>query len=1032
MPNGLTPARFIEKWSPVELSERAASHEHFIDICRMLGQPTPAEHDATGAEYTFEKSVTPLAGASKGAKGDIGFADVWWKGKFGWEYKRKDKHRDLADAYRQLCQYREALDNPPLLIVCDITRTEIHTNFTGTAKKQHIIELQKLAEPESLALLRRVFTDPQSFKPDLTPEKVTEGVAKQFATLAQSLQAFGSKPHDAAHFLMKCMFCLFAEDVDLLKGNLFTKLVERNKREPAKLTERLTELFNKMSTGGDFGADTVPYFNGGLFDGKPALSLTPADIEILLTAAKSDWASVEPAIFGTLFERSLDPNKRAQIGAHYTSRDDIILIVEPVVMAPLRREWNEVKSKVESFIETRRAANTTAQKRKADDAINDALQGFIHRLASVRILDPACGSGNFLYVAIQQLLNLEKEVITFAARPDIAQSMFPRVRPTQLHGLEINPYAAELAQVVIWIGYLQWMKDNGFVAPSNPILEPLQTIENRDAILDLSNHKLPAPAKWPDADFIIGNPPFLGRGRKRGQLGSGYCDQLQFVYEGNLKSGCDLCCYWFELARRIAGSNDTVRVGLLATQGIRGGSSREVLEDIASELTIFLGFSDREWVLDGAQVHVSIVGFTKETSEPKSLDGQLVDEINSDLTAGINIVEARRLDENAKIACQGVIGVGDFELDYVSAREMIASPNPKSESNAIVVRPSIKSEYVGGRDKGLFVIYFPDGIEESDAAQYHLPFEHLARVVKPIRNDTDYAHPSEFPFWKMWNSRRAFVEKSEATSRYFVTARHSKYRLFRWVEAGCIPDDSIVAFAMADDYSWGVMQSSIHVFWSTAQGTQVREIESGKRYTPRSSFETFPLPWPPGEEPAKHAIHRRISEAAMQLNEQRERWLNPPEWIDPIARAVDADDDFRDVPNEARPLIRQSAIMERATKDTKLKKHTLTNLYNERPTWLKLAHEQLDRAVLAAYAETDPDGEWSEDWARVWIDSGAGQPLPANHELTTERAETDQRVLANLLRLNLERSNVPSAETVKVKAKAPKSKRKQDDEEDDG
>ena len=207
----LTPAQFVTKWRLVELSERAASHEHFIDLCRMLGQPTPAEHDCTGAEYTFEKSIAVTEGASKGAKGDHGFADAWWRDKFGWEYKRKGKYKDLKQAYGQLCQYREALDNPPLLIVSDIRRTEIHTNFTGTAKQVHVIELDDLAKPESLDLLRRVFTDPRSFKPTLTPEKITKEVADQFATLAKGLHARGHDPHEAAHFLMKCMFCLFAD-----------------------------------------------------------------------------------------------------------------------------------------------------------------------------------------------------------------------------------------------------------------------------------------------------------------------------------------------------------------------------------------------------------------------------------------------------------------------------------------------------------------------------------------------------------------------------------------------------------------------------------------------------------------------------------------------------------------------------------------------------------------------------------------------------------------------------------------------------
>ncbi|MGH8598486.1 MAG: type IIL restriction-modification enzyme MmeI, partial [Gammaproteobacteria bacterium] len=376
------------------------------------------EHDATGAEYTFEKGVTKTGGASRVAAGERGFADVWWRGKFAWEYKRKGKYRDLNEAYRQLCQYREALENPPLLIVSDITRTEIHTNFTGTAKAVYSVELAKLAEPESLDLLRRVFTNPDSFKPKKTTDAVTKEIAEQVATIARSLRQFGNDAHAVAHFLMKCMFCLFAEDVELLPKELFKRLVYQYRSEPAKLTDRLTEFFATMRTGGDFGADPIAQFNGGLFDESPALRLTASDIGSLMLAAKSDWGSVEPAIFGTLFERSLDPNTRAQIGAHYTGRDDIMLVVEPVVMAPLRREWESVKADVESQVEKRRTAKDKKAKSKAGKAIEEMLSGFVYRLSTVRILDPACGSGNFLYVAIQQLLHLEKEVITFAARPD--------------------------------------------------------------------------------------------------------------------------------------------------------------------------------------------------------------------------------------------------------------------------------------------------------------------------------------------------------------------------------------------------------------------------------------------------------------------------------------------------------------------------------------------------------------------------------------------------------------------------------------
>jgi len=672
----LTPAQFIEKWRRAELSERAASQEHFLDLCRLLGQPTPAEHDATGAEYTFEKAVPVLGPASKGSKGDYGFVDVWWRGKFGWEYKRKGKYTSLDEAYRQLCQYREALENPPLLIVCDIARIEIHTNFTGTAKVVHTIELDRLAEPESLDLLRRVFTDPASFRPTLTAAKVTEDIADRIGGIAQPLRERGHDPHAVAHFLMKCMFCLFAEDVGLLPKDLFARVLKRAADNPDHFAPWLDELFDAMRVGGFFWGEEIQRFNGGLFDDSAAIALTAPEIGALLLAARQDWSSVEPAIFGTLFERSLDPSKRAQIGAHYTSRDDIMLIVEPVVMRPLRREWADARAEVEAQLDRRAKAKTKKTKDAADRAIADALDGFLERLASVRILDPACGSGNFLYVAIQQLLDLEKEVLTFAAQERIGQGgLIPRIRPTQLLGIEINAYAAELAQVVIWIGYLQWMRDNGFNPPRDPVLDPLQTIEERDAILawrDAAGKPIPkyAPAAacagkadWPEADFIIGNPPFLGSKlfRKHG-LPDDYIASMYASFD--LPNTSDLCCYWFELARRAVERGEGVRAGLLATQGIRGGDNRAVLKRIKDTGDIFMAWSDREWILDGAAVQVSIVGFDDGSEEERTLDATPVSDINADLSAGANLTQAKRLSENAGIA---------YMADTKAARSILTS-----------------------------------------------------------------------------------------------------------------------------------------------------------------------------------------------------------------------------------------------------------------------------------------------------------------------------------------------------------------------
>jgi len=946
---------------------------------------------------------------------------VWWRGKFAWEYKRKGKYRDLAEAYRQLCQYREALENPPLLIVSDIARTEVHTNFTGTAKQVHVVTLDKMAEPESLDLLRRVFAEPLSFKPTLTPEHVTEEVAAGFAQLAQRLRDRGHEPHDAAHFLMKCMFCLFAEDVELLPGKLFERLLQSRKNDLAALRSGMTELFERMRTGGAFGVDMVPHFNGGLFGESPALELTPSDVETLLRAAKQDWGSVEPAVFGTLFERSLDPNTRAQIGAHYTSRADIMLIVEPVILAPLRREWEQVKGNVDQQLNRRSKSKTKSTKSKADKAIEKTIREFVHRLASVRILDPACGSGNFLYVAIQQLLDLEKEVITYAARPDIALGLIPQVRPTQLHGIEINPYAAELAQVVIWIGYLQWMRDNGFIAPSNPILEPIQTIENRDAILDFAPSPLKGegrregekpvaiPAQWPTADFIIGNPPFLGSKVFRQQgLDDDYISVMYATFD--LPNTCDLCCYWFELARRAVERNEHARAGLLATQGIRGGDNRAALQRIKRTGDIFMAWSDREWILDGAAVHVSIVAFDTGKQSDRCLDGIAAQRINSDLTSAADLSTATILDENRNIAFMGDTKGGKFDICYSEARSLVSQPNPNGRPNSDVVRPWVNGSDVTKRIRAMWIVDFCCDTAKKTAAGFEQPFRVVRERVYPERKNNRRAAYAE-RWWIHVEPRPAMRRAVDSLERFIVTTRVAKHRVFAWSSNPTLPDSATFAFARSDDYFFGILHSSIHELWSLRQGTQ---LEDRPRYTPTTCFETFPLPWPPGQEPTDHDAYRRISEAATHLDDHRERWLNPPEWIEPIAKAVDAEDDFADVPDEARPLIRQSAIMARAAKHPKLKKRTLTNLYNERPTWLRLAHDQLDRAVLAAYAAVDcphpgplPEGEgerWSEDWAEVWTDTGAGRPLPDDHPLAERRGEVDQKVLANLLRMNLARA----------------------------
>jgi hypothetical protein len=436
--------------------------------------------------------------------------------------------------------------------VSDINRGEIHTNFTGTAKQVHRVGLDEIGSPDKFDLLRKVLTQPDALKPGQTTAAVTEEVAGRFARLADGLVARGIRLQDAAHFLMKLMFCTFAEDIDLLSEKVFTKILNASRSKPDRLARRLRGVFEAMATGGDFGADVIQYFNGGLF--ADAVELTPEEIDELVSVNKCDWGSVEPSIFGTLLERTLDPDKRSQVGRHYTRREDILTLLEPALMAPLRREWEDVEGRcdvlwerIQQGVRDRQGAKRRKESKERREFDRRQLE-FVQRLAHVRVLDPACGSGNFLYVAINLLLNLEKQVITYAANH--GTNVLPHVSPTQLAGIEINFYARHLAQVVMWIGHLQWKHQNGFAAPRSPVLDPVDGVRLMDAILDHADPQHPREPEWPDAEFIVGNPPFLGGKLLRARLANSYVEGRFLVWDGRVPREADVCCYWFEKARK--------------------------------------------------------------------------------------------------------------------------------------------------------------------------------------------------------------------------------------------------------------------------------------------------------------------------------------------------------------------------------------------------------------------------------------------------------------------------------------------------
>ena len=814
-------SEFIAKWEKSELTERSSAQQHFLDLCELLGHPKPAAVDPTGASFTFEKGATKQDGSD-------GFADVWKKGFFGWEYK--GKHKDLAAAYDQLLQYREALENPPLLVVCDMDRIQVHTNFTNTPVRVYEIPLSELGAPRNLEIIRHVFNDPDKLKPGATSVAITAHAAERLGEIAQSMRARGLDPHQVARFLDRIVFCLFAEDVELLPKNLFSQLVRKTQGDPARFRKLVGQLFEAMTTGGDFGAETIKHFNGDLFTECPVPEVSEEEIEAILGVAGLDWAAIDPSIFGTLFERGMDPSKRAQIGAHYTSREDIEVLVEPVVMQPLRREWaatrevaqNLLATGIKIFIGGQAKTLSAAGQNKARREAEALIRRFLISLQNVKVLDPACGSGNFLYVTLQKLKDLEKEVSLFAGRNDL-HGFLPAVGPWQLYGIEINPYAHELAQMTVWIGYLQWIRANGYGSPEEPILRKMNNFKCMDAILDLSDPANPKEPEWPKVDFIVGNPPFLGGNKIRAELGDSYVDSLFALYSGRIPPFSDLCCYWFERARQQNAEGKCKRTGLIATQSIRGGASREALQRIKSSGGIFFAESNRAWALDGANVHVSMVGFDDKSEKTKILDGRTVASINTNLTSIADITLAAQLKESAGICFVGASPKAPFEFEFVRAREMLLAPmNVNGRPNSDVVRPSIGAVDITKRDPDKWTVDF--GLMEMDqAAPYELPFEYIRANILPIRQERrdDYRG-------KWWQYARPRVELREALAgceRQVVSPRHSKYRVFTRIASAYLADDSTIVFARSDDYFFGVLHSRLHEVWALKLGTR---LETGR------------------------------------------------------------------------------------------------------------------------------------------------------------------------------------------------------------
>jgi len=960
----MTPDQFIAKWKDSTLKERSASQSHFNDLCDVLGVDKPTDVDQKGDWYCFER------GASKTAGGE-GWADVWKRGHFGWEYKGKRK--DLTAAFAQLQQYAVALENPPLLVVSDMDRIILHTNWTNTISEVHTISLEELRDAGKRELLRWIFTDPERLKPSKTIDALTREAADKFAGLAGQLHQRGHEPHQVAHFVNRLVFCMFAEDINLLPRHLFTQILDKAFHKPSIAQGLMEQLFGAMKSGGLFGVDEIEWFNGGLFDNAKAVPLTRDDLKLIGEAAALDWSDIDPSIFGTLFERGLDPAKRSQLGAHYTDPEKIMMIIRPVILEPLWQEWELAKA---ALVRPR-----TSEKRK-----RDILGGFLERLRQFRILDPACGSGNFLYLALLGLKDLEHRVNLEAEAMGFGRQ-FPTVGPEVVSGIEINPYAAELARVTVWIGEIQWMRKNGFDVDRKPVLKPLNNIECRDALINPDG----TIAVWPRVDAIVGNPPFLGDKKMIRELTEGYVLSLRRLYRDVLPQAGDLVCFWFAKAWRMLESGRLERAGFVATNSIRSGSSNKILEVISDRGRIFNAWDDEPWVVDGAAVRVSLVSFDRGADTPVKLDNKEVASIHPNLTAGQNDVTRRStLAENAGVCFVGVILNGPFDISSTLARNLLKRPlNVNARPNSDVIRPTLNGDDFNGIRPDKWVIDFGTAISQADAALYEQPFAIIEENVKPYRHrvNSDGAFAvrakNEREIWWRHARPRPKMRKSlVGLKHYIATPMVSSYRTFDYLPASVLPDQKLVVFAREDDAFLGVLQAKVHNIWTVATCSWIG-AGNDITYSNTAVFETFPFP--EGLTPAHSAEDwaadpraQAIALAVKELRSLREKWLYPDGLVR-IEPEVSAGYPARIIP-----------VDENAA--TELAQRTLGALYSNPPAWLKNAHAKLDQAVMLAY----------------------GWPI----------AISDEDIVTRLLALNLARSSGAGSKP-KTQLKIPTSETKQ-------
>lgn len=1053
-----------------------ANYQLFVErLTGALGVPQPAfaREETRFNDYVFERNVTFRHPNGTSSTGRI---DCYKRGCFVLEAKQSAKRQQAVEseqlmlagiettqklgqakrgtkswdkvmiaARRQAEDYARALPvdhgYPPFLLIVDVGNViEVYADFSGLGKnydhfpdrQSYRLSMDDLLLPEVQERLAAIWTAPQSLNPTLRAAEVTRDIAERLAKIAKRLEKKYA-PVDIAQFLMRCLFTMFAEDVGpedeaqrLIPNRGFEKLLHQMIDTPEHFAPALESLWRVMDGGGyapHLNA-SIKRFNGALFKNSRALALDQDDILELHNAAKRRWGDVEPAIFGTLLEKALDPSERSQLGAHYTPRPYVDRLVIPTIMEPLRADWAEVKARVEDL----------RQQGDHSSALQ-AVRDFHHRLCTVRVLDPACGTGNFLYASLELMKRLEGDVLDALDALGENESKLlldgETVSPRQFFGLELNPRAVPIADMVLWIGFLKWqLKTVDAKDIPEPILNAYGTIRHQDALIaydgkdlvrDGQGHPIsvwdgvtrklhpitgeevpdetarkesyhyvkPRRAEWPEADYIVGNPPFIGGKDMRAELGDGYAEACWKV-RPEVPGGADFVMhFWDEAARRLVAkpakkgaANPLRRFGFITTNSITQTFSRRVVErwmNAKEPLSLIYAVPDHPWMKSADKAAVRIAMTVAQAGNHEGVLAEVVSE--AELNSDAPKVELER--REGKVTSKLTVGADLSKAMPLLSNEALSSRGVSLHGSGFIVTPREAAglglgsvagleghilHYRHGRDlaqrpRGVMVIDLYGLTADQVRERFPDVYQWVVDRVKPERDQNNRSTYRE-NWWVFGEPRADLRPMLLGMRRYAATIETAKHRFFQFLDATIRPDNKLVAIGIDDGGRLGTLSSRLHVYWAISLGGWLG-AGNDPVYVKTRTFDPFPFPLDTSP---------RLAELGERLDAFRKERLAAHDFLtmtglyNALERVRELDAGVGDPLTDA----------ERDTYDA------------AQIAILKELHDEIDRETFAAYG-------WGDLGARL-----VGKPggtTPSAHK-SAEQEAAEEELLVRLVALN--------------------------------